>query len=419
MANLEFDSLSGLVFQLYGRIGVLGKVKVIHIITRFDKGGSAENTLLTVRGLDKKRYDIILIKGLSLESEMGVRETRVVEHNLAEVERCGIRTLTISELVRKIHPLYDLKAFVSLVKIFLKENPHIVHTHTSKAGILGRWAAFFARVPIIVHTPHGHVFWGYFSRWKTLVFVLLERLTAHITDKIITLTEQEKRDHLRYNIASEDKFLHVHSGVDLNKFFNVSVDPSEMKRNLGIPDNAFVVGTAGRLTPVKGHRYLIKAAKEIVAIKPDIKFLFLGEGELQEELEKMASELNIRENIVFLGWRPDVAEVMSMFDIFALPSLNEGMGRVLVEAMALAKPIVASNIGGIPNLIMQGKNGLLVPVADAKALASGIEFLMTNPKKRGEMGSAGKKIAADYSVDSMMQKIDQLYLELLKKKNVL
>ena len=419
MANLEFDSLSGLVFQLYGRIGVLGKVKVIHIITRFDKGGSAENTLLTVRGLDKKRYDIILIKGLSLESEMGVRETRVVEHNLAEVERCGIRTLTISELVRKIHPLYDLKAFVSLVKIFLKENPHIVHTHTSKAGILGRWAAFFARVPIIVHTPHGHVFWGYFSRWKTLVFVLLERLTAHITDKIITLTEQEKRDHLRYNIASEDKFLHVHSGVDLNKFFNVSVDPSEMKRNLGMPDNAFVVGTAGRLTPVKGHRYLIKAAKEIVAIKPDIKFLFLGEGELQEELEKMASELNIRENIVFLGWRPDVAEVMSMFDIFALPSLNEGMGRVLVEAMALAKPIVASNIGGIPNLIMQGKNGLLVPVADAKALASGIEFLMTNPKKRGEMGSAGKKIAADYSVDSMMQKIDQLYLELLKKKNVL
>jgi len=419
MANLEFDSLSGLVFQLYGRIGVLGKVKVIHIITRFDKGGSAENTLLTVRGLDKKRYDIILIKGLSLESEMGLRETRVVEHNLAEVERCGIRTLTISELVRKIHPLYDLKAFVSLVKIFLKENPHIVHTHTSKAGILGRWAAFFARVPIIVHTPHGHVFWGYFSRWKTLVFVLLERLTAHITDKIITLTEQEKRDHLRYNIASEDKFLHVHSGVDLNKFFNVSVDPSEMKRNLGIPDNAFVVGTAGRLTPVKGHRYLIKAAKEIVAIKPDINFLFLGEGELQEELEKMASELNIRENIVFLGWRPDVAEVMSMFDIFALPSLNEGMGRVLVEAMALAKPIVASNIGGIPNLIMQGKNGLLVPVADAKALASGIEFLMTNPKKRGEMGSAGKKIAADYGVDSMIQKIDQLYLELLKRKNVL
>ncbi len=119
------------------------KVKIIHIITRLDKGGSAEETLLTVRGLDKERYDIILIKGLSLESEMGVRETRAVEHNLAEVERCGIRILTISELVRTIHPLYDLKAFISLVKIFLREKPHIVHTHTSKAGILGRWAAFF------------------------------------------------------------------------------------------------------------------------------------------------------------------------------------------------------------------------------------------------------------------------------------
>jgi len=397
----------------------LGKVKVIHIITRFDKGGSAENTFLTIRYLDKKRYGVILARGLSKESDLGAQEAQAVENNLAEAKRNGVRIVTIPELVRRIHPLYDLKAFVILIKIFREECPHIVHTHTSKAGLLGRWAAFFARIPIIVHTPHGHVFWGYFSRWKTLVFVFLERLTAHITDKIITLTEQEKRDHLRYNIASEDKFLHVHSGVDLNKFFNVSADPPEMKKNLAVPDNVLVVGTTGRLTSVKGHRYLIEAAKEIVAIKPDINFLFLGDGELQEELEKMASELNIRENVVFLGWRPDVAEVMSMFDIFVLPSLNEGMGRVLVEAMALAKPIVASNIGGIPDLIMQGKNGLLVPVADPQALASGIEFLMTNPKKRGEMGSAGKKIAADYGVDSMMQKIDQLYLELLKKKNVL
>jgi len=398
---------------------VLGKVKVIHIITRFDKGGSAENTFLTIRNLDKERYEIILARGLSKESDLGAQEAQAVENNLAEAKRNGVKIVTIPELVRRIHPLYDLKAFVTLVKIFREERPHIVHTHTSKAGLLGRWAAFFARIPIIVHTPHGHVFWGYFSRWKTLVFVLLERLTAHITDKIITLTEQEKRDHLRYNIASEDKFLHVHSGVDLNKFLHTSVAPLEMRKVLKIPEQNLVVGTAGRLTPVKGHRYLIEAAKKIVAVKPDINFLFLGDGELQEKLEKMASELNIRENVVFLGWRPDVAEVMSMFDIFVLPSINEGMGRVLVEAMALGKPIVASNIGGIPDLIMQGKNGMLVPVADPLALASGIEFLMTNPKKMGEMGSAGKKIAADYGVDSMMQKIEQLYLELLKKKKVL
>ena len=197
---------------------MLGKVKVIHIITRFDKGGSAENTFLTIKYLDKERYGVILARGLSKEFDLGAQEAQAVENNLAEAKRNGVKIVTIPELVRRIHPLYDLKAFVTLIKIFREECPHIVHTHTSKAGLLGRWAAFFARIPIIVHTPHGHVFWGYFSRWKTLVFVFLEKLTAYITDKIITLTEQEKRDHLRYNIASEDKFLHVHSGVDLTKF---------------------------------------------------------------------------------------------------------------------------------------------------------------------------------------------------------
>ncbi len=395
------------------------KIKVIHIITRFDKGGSAENTFLTIRYLDKDRYRVILAKGLSIESDLGAKEAQAVENNLAEAKRNGVKIVKIPELVRKINLFYDFKAFVTLVKIFREERPHIVHTHTSKAGVLGRWAACLAKIPVIIHTPHGHVFWGYFNKWKTSFYIFLERLTAHITDKIITLTEQEKKDHLRFKIASEDKFLPVHSGVDLDKFFNVSIDSAEMKRNLGIPGNAFVVGTAGRLISIKGHRYLIEAAKEIVATKPDINFLFLGDGELQEELEKMASELSIRKNVRFLGWRPDVAEVISIFDIFVLPSLNEGMGKVLVEAMALGKPIVASNVGGIPDLIIQGENGLLVPVADPKALASGIEFLLKNPKKRKEMGEKGKKIAINYGLDSMVQKIDQLYLELLKKKKVL
>ncbi|MBW1857154.1 MAG: glycosyltransferase family 4 protein [Deltaproteobacteria bacterium] len=395
------------------------RIKVMHIITRFDKGGSAENTFLTIRYLDKERYRITLVKGLSLESDLGAQEAQAVKNILAEAERNGVKIVTIPELVRKIHPLYDFKAFVTLIKIFREERPHIVHTHTSKAGLLGRWAAFLAKIPVIIHTPHGHVFWGYFNKWMTSFYIFLERFTAHITDKIITLNEHEKKDNLRFKIAPEDRFLSVHSGVDLDTFFNVSIDPAEMKMNLGIADNAFVVGTVGRLTSIKGHRYLIEAAKEIVATKHDINFVFLGDGELLEGLEKMASELSIRKNVRFLGWRPDVAEVISIFDIFVLPSLNEGMGKVLVEAMTLGKPIVASNIGGIPDLIIQGENGLLVPVADAKALASGIEFLLKNPKKRKEMGEKGKKIAASYSLDSMMQKIDQLYLEVLKKKKIL
>jgi len=326
----------------------LEKIKVAHIITRFDKGGSSENTFLTVVGLDVEKYDVTLIKGLSLESEMGGREAWAVEHNLAEVERCGIKTITIPDLVRNVCPLHDVKAFLSLIKMFLKEKPHIVHTHTSKAGILGRWAAFFAKVPIIVHTPHGHVFWGYFNRWTTLVFILLEKVTAYITDKIIMLTDQEKRDHLRFNIASEDKFSTIHSGVELDNFLNVSLDNTAVRRNLGIPEGSFVVGTVGRLTPVKGHRYLVEAARRIVDVRPNTTFVFLGDGELLDELKNIATRLGVEKNVTFLGWRSDVAEVMSIFDVFVLPSLNEGMGRVLVEAMALGKPVIASDVAEYP-----------------------------------------------------------------------
>ena len=388
------------------------KIKVAHIITRFDKGGSSENTFLTVMGLDGVKYDVKLIKGLSLESEMGVREVRAVEHNLAEVERSGIRTVTIPELVRKVSPLYDLKAFISLIKMFLKEKPHIVHTHTSKAGILGRWAAFFARIPIIVHTPHGHVFWGYFNRLTTLAFIILEKLTAFITDKIITLTEHEKRDHLKFGIAPATKFSIIHSGVDLGKFLNVSDDDTVIRRNLGIPEDSFVVGTAGRLTPVKGHRYLIEAARKIVDVRPDTTFVFLGDGELLDELKNMATELGVEENVKFLGWRSDVAEVMSVFDVFVLPSLNEGMGRVLVEAMALGKPVIASNVGGISDLVINGKNGYLLPVGDVETFAVRIKELLDDPGKREEMGNTGQKYAAGYSSEEMVKKIDRLYREL-------
>lgn len=392
---------------------VLKKIKVIHIITRLDKGGSAENTLLTVINLDNTRYDVTLIKGLSLGSEMGAVESCAVEDNLAEAERCGVRILTISGLAREVHPLYDFKAFVSLINIFLREKPVVVHTHTSKAGILGRWAACLSLVPIIIHTPHGHIFWGYFSKCKTWFYILLERLTAIITDKIIMLTEQEKRDYLQFKIASKDKFSTIHSGVDLDKYFNLSVDSIAMKRSLGISDNSFIVGTAGRLTPVKGHRYLVEAAREIVDLRPDTIFVFLGDGELLHELKNMVSRLEIKENVRFLGWRRDTAEVMSTFDLFVLPSLNEGMGRVLVEAMALGKPVVASNVGGISDLVVHGENGLLVEPADSRALAGSMKFLMTDSEKRKQMGGKGRKVALNYSVDSMVQKIDQLYTELL------
>lgn len=392
---------------------MLKRIKAIHIIARLDKGGSAENTLLTVMGLDREIYDVFLVKGLSVESNMADDETRAVEEMVREAEREGIRIITVPGLVRRIHLFYDLKAFFALIKILRYEHPDIVHTHTSKAGIMGRWAAFLTGIPVIIHTPHGHVFWGYFGRCKTLFYIILEKLTACITDKIIALTEQEKKDHLHFLIASEDKFSVVHSGINLDRFSNLSVDPAVMKRELEIPEGNLVVGTAGRLTPVKGQRYLIEAARKIVDVKPDTTFVFLGDGELLNELKNMAFRLGIRENVKFLGWRPDVAEVMSTFDIFVLPSLNEGMGRVLVEAMAMGKPIVASDVGGIADLVVDGKNGFLVPAADVEIMVVRINDLLESAEKRKKMGENGKSRAANYSSNLMVKNIDQLYRAML------
>ncbi|MDQ1277555.1 MAG: hypothetical protein QG555_595, partial [Thermodesulfobacteriota bacterium] len=265
-------------------------------------------------------------------------------------EKNGVKVIAIPELVRDIHPLKDLKALFALIGVFKNEKPQIVHTHTSKAGILGRWAAFFAKVDIIIHTPHGHVFWGYFNKWKTACFIILERLSAAITDKIITLTEQEKKDHLRFKIAPDKKFTVIHSGIDLTAFSEARINAAAMRAKLGIPPEAIVVGTAGRLTPIKGQRYLLEAAARISPRTGDLFFVFLGDGELADAVAGISSLLGIK-NALFLGWRQDVPEVMSTFDIFVLPSLNEGMGKVLIEAMALGKPIVASNVGGIPDLV--------------------------------------------------------------------
>jgi glycosyltransferase involved in cell wall biosynthesis len=391
----------------------MSRIKVIHVITRFDKGGAAENTFLTVKGLEAIGYEVILIRGLSYESNMGPAETKAVEKCLEDADRSGVKILTLPELVRRIYPLDDLKTLYKLITIFSEERPHIVHTHTSKAGFLGRWAARLAGVHVIIHTPHGHVFWGYFNKWKTKAYIFLERLTATITDRIVTLTGQEKRDHLRYHIAHENKFTVIHSGVDLSRFSDSQVDPDAVKKRLEIPKGTFVVGTVGRLTHIKGHKYLIEAARKILLTRPDMTFIFLGDGELINDLKAQAASLGIYDKVKFLGWREDVAEVMATFDLFVLPSLNEGMGKVLVEAMAMGKPIIASKVGGVSDLVKNEENGLLVPPEDAEAIARSISILHSDPMKRKAMGEKGKAIAVEYGADSMVQKINRLYRKLV------
>ena len=392
------------------------KTRIIHIITRLDKGGSAETTLQVVSLLNRERYEVFLVHGLSLESNMGVMEQEVLARDLSLAEKRGIRVFSIPSLLRRLSLKNDLLAFFSIYRLIKRIKPHIVHTHTSKAGVLGRLAACLARVPIIIHTPHGHVFHSYYGYIMTKIIVLVERILSLMTDKITALTDRERDEHLEQGVASIEKYVIIHSGVMLQQIMNTNIDVETGKKEFDIPQNSNVIGVVGRLVPIKGHKYLVSAAKRIIKEFGNTVFVFVGDGYLEARLQRQAESLGVRKNIIFAGWRNDVIKILGLFDVLVLPSLNEGMGKVLIEGMALGKPIVASSVGGIIDLVKNGDNGILVPPRDSDALAEAILKLIRNKNLTQELGKNGKsKVYPEYDTFVMIRQIEDLYERLLSK----
>jgi len=386
-------------------------LKILHIITRMDMGGSAQNTLLTCLKLSGK-FEMVLVFGLSQESNMADAEREEVDGQINDARMQGVKIVQIPALLRRISPLNDIRALYDLVRIIQKEKPDVVHTHTSKAGLLGRLAAKISKVPFIVHTPHGHVFFGHFGPVLSRVFLSIERLFATLTDWVVALTDGEIRDYTDFKVCSKDKLVKIHSGVEIEKFQQIPASAVEKKRSLGMNQNGSVVGFVGWLLPIKGPMHLLKAMEDVWQDHDDTILVFIGKGDLDVDLRAEALKTSANGKINFLGWRNDIHEIMPIFDIFVLPSLNEGMGRVLVEAMAAGKPIVASKVGGIPYLVQDGENGLLVPPGDEKALAAGIRQLIDDPERAIKMGQRGRELCNQFSVESMIEKIDRLYSEL-------
>ena len=386
------------------------KTKVVHIITRLDKGGSAETTLQTVSLLNQKKYELFLAHGLSLESNMSNMEKELVERDVSRAKAKGVKVSAIPPLVRRLSFKNDFLAFLSIYRLIKRIKPHIVHTHTSKAGLLGRLAAFLAGVPVIIHTPHGHVFHSYYGPFMTKIFVTVERVLSLMTDKIAALTDRERDEHLEQGVASIQKYAIIHSGVMLQQIMNMDIDVETGKKKLGIPQNSNVIGVVGRLVPIKGHKYLVSAAKNIIKEARNTVFVFVGDGHLKSALEEQAEAIGVRKNIIFTGWKRNAQEILCVFDVFVLPSLNEGMGRVLIEAMALGKPIVASHVGGIINLVKNGENGILVPPRDSTALGNAIIKIIKDKNLAENLGKNGKAmIYPKFDASAMVMKLDNLY----------
>lgn len=382
------------------------KVRVLHVITRLVVGGAQENTLLTVRHLDRSRYQVTLASGFS----------RGPEGSLEPELPPDVRFVRVPELVRPPDPVRDAAALWKLYRLMRRGRFHVVHTHTTKAGLLGRLAARWARVPVVVHTPHGHAFHGYLGPYGSAALRAVEAVLARWTDRIVCLTEAEREDHLRLGVGRPDRFEVIHSGVDLGRFRSPAVTPEQIHHELGLPPGARVVGCVSRLVPVKGVHYLLEAAPRIRRSVPQAVFVFVGDGELRPRLEQRARELGLDGTVTFLGLRRDVHRLVPAFDVAVLPSLNEGMGKAAVEAMAAGKPVVASAVSGLRDIVRHGQTGLLVPPADPEALAAAVVELLCDPAKAARMGAAGRVYAEQYGVDAMVTRIQALYEALLQAK---
>ena len=381
-------------------------ITVDHVITRLTMGGSSENTVLTIEDLARADYDSTLVLGPE-------SETPVVD----DARRRGCRIVEMSTLGREVHPLRDLAAVGQLWRRFRRARPSIVHTHTSKAGFVGRLAARLAGVPVIIHQPHGHIFYGYWSAPKTALFVMLERLAARWTDTIVTLTPREVEEHLDRRIGRREQYAVVPSGVPTAALRDAAPARQAARARLGFGRDAFVIAGVGRLVPIKGFDLLVTALAEIAARVPDAHVLLIGDGEERAALESHAAALGIADRLHITGATTEVMDALAAADVLAAPSRNEGMGRVLVEAMALGLPVVGTVVGGIPDVIVE-ECGRLVPPDDAPALAAALTELGIDHPLRAKLGAAARPRAEAFSVDVAAGAMRAIYERLARARGL-
>lgn len=387
-------------------------IRVVHIITRLILGGAQENTLYSAIGQHgDPRFDVTLLCGIDEAGEGNM---------FAEANRAGVKTVVLPSLLREIRPLTDLKAVFDVYRFLKRGSYTIVHTHSSKAGIIGRIAARAAGVPVIVHTLHGLVFHEFQSAWKNRLYIALKRLCAPMTHKIISVSDRVSEAALARRIGRPDQHITIYSGIELDLFLSIrdrlSVD--EAKRRAGIPPDAPVVGKIARLFPLKGHEQFMAVAAEIARQMPETYFLLVGDGPLREHLRAEANRLGIGDRLVMVGRVPPetVPEYIQAMDVVVHTSLREGIARVLPQAGAVGKPVVTFALDGAPEVIRDGVSGYLLPALDTNQVAERTIELLRDPERRRAFGEAGRAFATEhFSVERMVERINATYLELVAR----
>jgi glycosyltransferase involved in cell wall biosynthesis len=380
-------------------------IRIVRIIARLNVGGPAIHVTLLTEKLASPHYQSTLICGT-----VGADEGDMAYYADAH----GVQPVYVPELGRSIHPLRDLVTLWKVYRLIRRLKPDVVHTHTAKAGFVGRVAAWLAGVPVIVHTFHGHVLGSYFSPTVTRVFIGLERVTARMSDTVITLSEGLRRELAdEYHITRRSHITVLPLGLDLAAFAAARRKTGDFRRAYAIPGDAPLIGIVGRIVPVKNHDLFLQAAARLRQQIPNAHFVIVGDGELRAAVEAQVDALGLREAVTFTGWLRDLAPVYADLDVNVISSLNEGTPVSVIESLAARCPVVATAVGGLPDLLDGGQLGRLVPSGDAEALANALADTLRDPPD----GAQAQALMLDrYGIDRLVSDLDSLYRALLAKK---
>ncbi len=382
-------------------------IKILHIITHLPIGGAQDNTLITVEKLDRKKYDVSLM--CSPEGDWVGRAQQIENLNLIFVE----------ELARKIHIFRDLIAFWKIYKLIKNGAYTIVHTHSSKPGVLGRLAGKLAGVPIIIHTIHGFPFHDFMNSVTRQFYISIERFLSRISNQIVTVSKLNLEKAVDLGLEKRSKFINIYSGIDFGKF-DVKIDAEQKKKELRILNGEKIVGMVGRLSEQKAPLDFVKAIPEVLKACKGVRFVIVGDGELKEKTLDLSKELNVDSKLMVLGFREDVPELLQTFDVFVLTSLWEGLGRSLTEAMYTGRSVVATNVEGVPELVTNGQTGILTEPKDIQSIAKGIIHFLDDENSAKKMGeAAAERINSDFTADEMVQNLEKLYENLVSENSTI
>jgi len=385
--------------------------KVIHIITRLILGGAQENTLLTCRGLLRTgRYDVTLVTGPAIGPEGELLE---------QARAWGVPVEVVPEMRRELNPLHDWRSFAKIRRLLAAAKPDIVHTHSSKAGIIGRFAARKEHVPVIVHTIHGLPFHPYEKWWKNYLYVDLETRAAECSDAIVCVADAMSAAAQRAGVAAAGKFHTIYSGMALEPFLRRDYDTEGLRRRLGIQADEPVVGKVARLAPLKGYEFFIRAMQGILLHVPKAKFMCVGDGPAGEAIRRMVWDAGLQNRVVFTGLVPasQIPLYISAMDVVVHASLREGLARVIPQALLMEKPVVAYDVDGAPEAIEDGVTGFIVPAESVLELSQKTIALLKDKELARMMGRRGMEFCRGrFDADAMVEQIDRLYQVLLRQR---